>query len=658
MSLTRSIERRDALLEVAARKQEKTNVNRNLRISFLVVSLLLLVSTGAVAQSAGPAAPLGTGFTYQGQLRNAAGPVNGTCDLQFSLWDAAGSGSPPAGGNQVGGMQTLPALPVTNGLFTVVLNDLNQFGDNAFVGEARWLQIAVRCPAGSSAYATLSPRQAVTPGPMALSLPGLYTRPNAESPNIIGGYAGNSVAPGAVGGAIGGGGLFGMENKVGQYGTVSGGSGNSATGSYATAGGGHINTANSNYGTVGGGDNNYVAGAYAVVSGGSGNSAVSFSSAIGGGYGNSASGEGATAPGGIGNVAQGDSSFAAGNRAKAWNNGAFVWADSTNADFGSTGINQFLIRASGGVGVNTNAPSRALDVNGVIGVFDGGNQSYWAGLATEVGSQLVEMGINDIRFGSNYDTTAQGGLLRVDARSGENLFGFYGRPAGETTLGWLATLNNAGRFSAAGGFHGYCRTDGNVISGPFCNQDVAETFATAEQTAPGDVVALVTQDATAPAVRKATGQPGELLVGVVSTDPGLVFDNGKTYLAGDNSQLITANRAAVAALGRVPVKVSLEHGPIAVGDPLAASATPGAAMKATQAGQIIGYALQSSEQMRDGRLLMWLQVGTYLPDELLANAQTPEIAALQSQVAALQQQNAALAARLDALEQAAARGRP
>jgi hypothetical protein len=650
-----------------------------LLIACLVISVLLSISAGATAQSpepTAPQAPLGAGFTYQGQLKNAAGPVNGTCDLQFTLWDAAGSGSPPTGGT-IFGIENLPAVTVTNGLFTVTLNGGNVFGSNAFTGEARWLQIELRCPAGSGVWATLSPRQPVTPAPMALSLPGLYTQQNATSPNIIGGYAGNSVAPGAVGGAIGGGGLFGWENKVGQYGTVSGGSGNSAMGSYATAGGGHINTANSNYATVGGGENNYAAGAYAVVSGGSSNSAGGFAAAVGGGWGNSAPGQNATAPGGSGNLAQGGSSFAAGNRAKAWNDGAFVWADSIDADFGSTDINQFLVRASGGVGINTNTPSRSLDVNGVIGVFDGGNSSYWAGLATEVGSQLVEMGINDSRFGSNYDTTAQGGLLRVDARAGEDLFGFYGRPAGEPTLTWLATLNDGGRFSAKGGFHGYCRTDGNVISGPFCNQDVAETFATTEQTAPGDVVALVTQDTAAPAVRKATGKPGELLVGVVSTDPGLVFDNGKTYLAGDNSQLITANKAAVAALGRVPVKVSLEHGPIAVGDPLAASATPGAAMKATQAGQIIGYALQSSEQIQDGKLLMWLQVGTYRPDELFARlndtaAATREVAALREQirtlqeedaalrdqVMALRQQNTALEPRLAALERAVAAGAP
>jgi hypothetical protein len=46
---------------------------------------------------------------------------------------------------------------------------------------------------------------------------------------------------------------------------------------------------------------------------------------------------------------------------------AFVWADSQNAPFSSTGSDQFLIRAQGGVGINTNNPNGAgLNVNGTI----------------------------------------------------------------------------------------------------------------------------------------------------------------------------------------------------------------------------------------------------------------------------------------------------
>jgi hypothetical protein len=73
--------------------------------------------------------------------------------------------------------------------------------------------------------------------------------------------------------------------------------------------------------------------------------------------------------GGNGNIAAGLNSFAAGFRAQANHNNTFVWADSTFADFASTAANQFLIRASGGVGINTNNPAGyALNVAGTASV--------------------------------------------------------------------------------------------------------------------------------------------------------------------------------------------------------------------------------------------------------------------------------------------------
>jgi len=58
---------------------------------------------------------LGTAFTYQGQLKQGGAPLEGAADFQFTLWDAAGSGNPPTGGTQVGGVQAINALLVTAG---------------------------------------------------------------------------------------------------------------------------------------------------------------------------------------------------------------------------------------------------------------------------------------------------------------------------------------------------------------------------------------------------------------------------------------------------------------------------------------------------------------------------------------------------------------
>lgn len=99
-------------------------------------------------------AAIGTGFVYQGQIKQGGAPANGSYEFQFSLWNDAAAGS------QVGSSQTA-TLTVADGIFTTQLD----FG-SVFDGSALWLQIQVR-PAGSTTYTTLSPRQAIAAVPYA-----------------------------------------------------------------------------------------------------------------------------------------------------------------------------------------------------------------------------------------------------------------------------------------------------------------------------------------------------------------------------------------------------------------------------------------------------------------------------------------------------------
>ena len=67
------------------------NCKRTLAL-VVTMGILLLGASQVTGQQDEPRSPLGTygsAFTYQGQLRDAGGPVNATCDLQFKLWDAA-----------------------------------------------------------------------------------------------------------------------------------------------------------------------------------------------------------------------------------------------------------------------------------------------------------------------------------------------------------------------------------------------------------------------------------------------------------------------------------------------------------------------------------------------------------------------------------------
>ena len=161
----------------------------------------------------------------------------------------------------------------------------------------------------------------------------------------------------------------GKDNTADEtFATVSGGSGNAAEGYAATVGGGEGNSAGailgSIYATVGGGAANSAGGGYSTVSGGRSNTAEGPYATLSGGYGNVITGAMGTIPGGLQNVVVAPYGFAAGSQARAEHQGAFVWADSSPAPFVSTGPDQFLVSAAGGVGIGTNAPSHMLTVAG------------------------------------------------------------------------------------------------------------------------------------------------------------------------------------------------------------------------------------------------------------------------------------------------------
>ena len=120
----------------------------------LTIATLLFITTSSLAAPLADA--MGTAFTYQGRLDSGGQAYTGSCDFQFSLWDAASAGS------QFGATIDKTGLIVNKGLFTTQLD----FGAGAFNGDARWLEVAVLC-SGESLYTTLG-RQELTPTPFAL----------------------------------------------------------------------------------------------------------------------------------------------------------------------------------------------------------------------------------------------------------------------------------------------------------------------------------------------------------------------------------------------------------------------------------------------------------------------------------------------------------
>jgi hypothetical protein len=167
----------------------------------------------------------------------------------------------------------------------------------------------------------------------------LRIEPVEGTSNTINGHNANNVFQGAFGATIGGGGghppgqsQFLLTQTVTDiYGTVSGGLGN----------------------TAGSADADPEDSPYATVSGGYQNHASKRASTVIGGWMNGAEGQYSTVVGGLDNRASGDYAVAAGRRAKAIHDGAFVWGDAASSDVESTADNQFTVRASGGVRIFT-----------------------------------------------------------------------------------------------------------------------------------------------------------------------------------------------------------------------------------------------------------------------------------------------------------------
>lgn len=114
-------------------------------------SVLALAATLLVSVSPLLAASVATTFTYQGQLTDGGTPADGNYAMKFRLC----SNGTCNGGGQLQEI-SIASVTVTEGLFTVNLG----FDTSHFVGEQRWLEIAV-------AGTTLCPRQELTATPFA-----------------------------------------------------------------------------------------------------------------------------------------------------------------------------------------------------------------------------------------------------------------------------------------------------------------------------------------------------------------------------------------------------------------------------------------------------------------------------------------------------------
>jgi len=122
--------------------------------------------------------------------------------------------------------------------------------------------------------------------------------------------------------------------------------------------------------------------------------------------------------------------------------------------------------------------------------------------------------------------------------------------------------------------------------------DLAERTPTLDLLDPGDIVALDTENPVF--VKKA--RPGSPIVGVVSTDSGVLLGGFANY------QYENYTQVDLALAGRVPVKVSMENGPIQIGDKIGISSIPGVGMKVIGDVTSVGIAMENADS--DGMIIM------------------------------------------------------
>lgn len=542
-------------------------------------------------------------FTYQGRIRLGGTPINGTCDFQFSLWDAA------AGGNQVGSTQSVLGVGVADGLFTVLLSAGGEFGANPFPGPGRWLETAVRSPAGSGSYTTLTPRQAITPEPWALGL-----RPGAlitgGQPSILSATTTNAGAnASAIHGLAGTASAFGPGGQAGLWGDSNQPSGVGVFGSSQSHYGVMGKTANGNAGVVG-----QIGNLFGTINANERPGVWGISSDTGG-FG--VLGDGFNGSGGVRGRANGLTGE--GVRAETFNGGVFSVGLHAIAHGGGTGIigesdattgswagvyGQTLAPSGIGIqgyashvsGANVGVSGESKSLNGYGGSFintsNDGIALYASGDgATKNKATLrvvnTEPACGIAAYLTNNSTCATAHLLNQG--TGQILWLQNGGDINGANAGDFITCVNFGENDAQ------CRilSSGEVRSDVGFNTpaaDFAEMLPARERLDPGDVLAIGDDGRLERASQAYQGN----VVGVHSTRPGFTGGYPMTGEVGD--------RVPLAVVGIVPVKASAENGSIHVGDLLVSSATPGHCMRGEGVercfGRTIGKALDKLEAGR------------------------------------------------------------
>ncbi|HZX92795.1 MAG TPA: hypothetical protein VFE67_19320 [Rudaea sp.] len=592
-----------------------------------VLAMCLLCAGSALAT------PLGSDFTYQGQLTDNGSPANGHYDLQFALFVAA------SGGSAVDTI-TLTDQSISGGSINASLD----FTDAPYNGQALWVEVSVR-HAASGTYVALAPRQAITATPYALFAlsgnPGPMGPPGSAGPVGAPGVQGvpGSIGPPGVPGFVtlpysgstsnGGAPALQVQNTTntgvaglsgsgtGVYGTTEGTSGQ--TGAAGVWGDSHDyyglwGTSVGNAGTVGNSTNAAgVAGASVNNDGvvGTGTNGVHGISISGWGvWGHSTNGDGvhgetANPSGNTSGVA----GFGAGGNYGVYGgstSGAGVHGDSQSG-YGVSGTSATLfgvVGQSGRVGVfGTTLSSNSPDA-GVYG-SSLSNDSSAPGVLGEshssapgvFGKSSLGIGVSGLsNYGHGVYATSSGAGLNGSAFSASALasngIAIYGYANSGDNTAVFINDNAAGGLIVGAGAGGALKFLVNATGEVYAHGafhangvDYSDRLPSDQGLEPGDVV-IIGNDGL---LHRSTAPNQADVAGVYSTKPGVVGQ-------AEEEQRTTI---PVALAGVIPVKATSENGVIRAGDLLVSSSQPGRAMHAPKnprPGTVIGKAMRALDR--------------------------------------------------------------
>ena len=222
-------------------------------------------------------------------------------------------------------------------------------------------------------------------------------------------------------------------------------------------------------------------------------------------------------------------------------------------------------------------------------------------------------------WGAGGQVNGGGGSVRTQSASGANQAGSngWGSPANNAANG-SGTVNGGGGGGGGsvsanywgggggGGQAGLAGKPGLVNVDTYVPADLAEWMPSADagRVEGGDL--LATDPSGGGLVRKARGGGYDpAVLGVVSTYPSVQM--GQPHRS--------ERDVLVALAGRVPVKVTALNGPIRPGDALTASPIPGVAMRASQAGRVVGFAMRPYDRDGIGAVTTFVSPQWYAGDD-------------------------------------------